>query len=317
MQTIGTPDAHPNNVFRMLDVKRGFDPAPASKLRWVYVGELGVGKSTLVASIPDAIIIDPEASQNAVPGARSWRFCPGSRGTNPWTHFQEIMAALISDATSTFKTVVFDTGDSFVGLIERGLTDRHNAAAAKSSSSRVLDSITEFGAEGAGWTKIHNTIKHTLIQLENAGYGWGTTLHTKNHNIKLMDGKEFSFVDAALSPGCAAAFKERADYVGRIILEKKKTTTIRDLDLGDKVMEQEFHEEHIVRTLTFSLPPAPKNATAFAARTVKQRIPFNKEVVLPKMDGWATVVSAYEAAATQAQLEDQAANNKEKVNAEK
>lgn len=213
-----------------LGVTRGFSPSPIEQTRWFITGGLKSGKSTLVSSIPYALVLDFERGANCVrtPAAhRVW--------INDWSKLVQVMDLLATEAkagTRSFKTVVFDTGDAFLALCRQHLSEElteSKLATGKFSPDSYFD-ITESGMEGSGWSKVNSEFMRIVTKVYTLGYGWVICGHLKEERIKLSyDTPEIIVPRPALTPGIVGQVSRDAEIlatVGRVARTIKEEHTV-------------------------------------------------------------------------------------------
>ena len=92
-QTIVVPDK-----YKSLGVQTGFNPNMANDLRWIIAGMSGSGKTNLITSDPQSIIIDTDKAAQNVYDNRAARF-----PVDNWDDYTKIrdMLCLDKEAKST------------------------------------------------------------------------------------------------------------------------------------------------------------------------------------------------------------------------
>lgn len=126
----------------MLNITRG---KKQGAIRAVIYGTEGIGKSTLAAQIPDALIIDTEDGTGQIEAARVLAL--------DWRSIEHALKELITDAQG-FKAVVIDTAD----WLEKALIEHVLRQAGKKS-------IEDFGY-GKGYTILQEHVVRFLGQVD-------------------------------------------------------------------------------------------------------------------------------------------------------
>jgi len=167
-QRIAVPDR-----YARLGVANGFNPTPTNGMNVILEALPGHGKTTLLMSRPETIVMDFDRACGNVIAPRA-AYVPLSN----YTDYEAVKTALLEDAAAghpPFKCVAFDTADTFLQVLDRHMLVALNA----SRTSNKLDSIYEFGLQGAGYIKMGNALIRELIDYSSAGYAWTLACHMR------------------------------------------------------------------------------------------------------------------------------------------
>ena len=198
--------AKPNTVpvipadWAKLGVVTGYDPKSAEDLNLYVVGPSGEGKTTFDSSIPDNMILDFDKSAESIIGTRAMRVPIGS-----YDQYMAITQKLI-DEGKTGKHIVhrvsIDTTDEWIGMIVNRL-----------QFEKGVPDITDFGAQGHGWSMIRERCWSRLRELEQAGFVWSCVGHmiTKTETNPVTH-KERTVIRDAVFPSFAAKIVRSSDF---------------------------------------------------------------------------------------------------------
>lgn len=159
-------------------VEIGFDPVPPESTRQLFLGPEGCGKSYYAAGIPGALQIDFERQGDMhIPNPRAFRVRILSS-----KKLEELLKKLTKDAESgvrPFTRIIFDTGDQWVDMEARALGEEMSDP----SKGEIIEDIRQWGAKGAGYSRLTNKIARILRDIEVAGYPWTVILHLTDKEI--------------------------------------------------------------------------------------------------------------------------------------
>lgn len=118
----------------------------------IIYGSPGVGKSTLALSAPDPVLIDFD---NGIARVHSYH----RKATIKCATYEEVMKDIQSPAMSQFKTVIVDTGGSFVTYLQDWAM-RVNPTINKQKNGAI--SLKGFGAVKQEFQRFTNFVRDTL-----------------------------------------------------------------------------------------------------------------------------------------------------------
>lgn len=156
--------------YAALGVTTGYTPKVPSQLRFFIVGPSGGGKTSFASSIPGNLILDFEDGAWGVPHTKACRIV-----IKDTEHLEKIVSKLVEDAEKgrrAFNRVTFDTFDQLMDMVAPALAAKYE-----------VDDITEYGAKGAGYSKLRTAAYEYLSRLERAGYSWIVIGHVTEKTI--------------------------------------------------------------------------------------------------------------------------------------
>ena len=118
----------------------------------IIYGSPGVGKSTLALSAPDPVLIDFD---NGIARVHSYH----RKATIKCANYEEVLKDMQSPAMAQFKTVVIDTGGSFVTYLQDWAM-RSNPNVNRQKNGAI--SLKGFGAVKAEFQRFTNFVRDTL-----------------------------------------------------------------------------------------------------------------------------------------------------------
>jgi len=293
-----TPNALPSD-WTALGVTSGFEPEPLDHLRVLILGPPGQGKTTLVASIPNSLMLDFEAGGHSIIGGNSHR-----KHIQDYDMYQTIIKQLITDAKNNkrvFQTVVFDTGDSWSDLlIQQFLLE-------KSTPEKQIESLDEYGSHGAGYGRIRSRALNDLNSLYFHGYSWVITGHIGEKTITAADGKTLTVLRPTMFPSLVKGLWGRADMVGTVerAITTKREMVEKTLPGGKKVQipgQLAKKKSYVLGLIGETL----ENSGGLSGGIDdKARLPgMVDEFELPSVDGWNKLADFYSSAAENARKLD-------------
>lgn len=144
MAATATKPAEPAQpVSRLAMVKRARIRGPK---RILFYGPGGVGKTTLVASIPDSILADIEGGSADVEASRYPFSGDPEKPGSPKT-YQDVLD-MVNDLgrnPHNFKTLVIDGLDALESLLWRHMLERDSSASARNKDGKEMTSIEDYG----------------------------------------------------------------------------------------------------------------------------------------------------------------------------
>jgi len=277
-QTLVIPDR-----YAKMGVRQGFQPTPPDRLRMAIGGLYGKGKSTFVASIPGALILDFDCASNNVYSSRAFHVQVTS-----WETYETIKAQVFADKLKgdcPFTRVVFDPLDAFLmPLVDLHVLDvRRKQSKSDNASIFNVTTITEYGQEGMGYRILRAELIKELRSWFNAGFPWVITYQMKAT-------KEAEARYPLMAPSALGLVLGEADLTGYVHSKPVLVTYTETKRINPtKVIEIPRQKTEI----RFLLDILPENALTDEKRRI---LGLNESIPLPPVDGWASFVEKYEAA---------------------
>lgn len=277
--------ATPNTVpvipadWAKLGAETGYKPKSAEDLNLWVVGPSGEGKTTLISSIPDQMILDFDVGAAGIPGTKALRIPIKS-----YEHYMEITGKLITDGKAgkhVVHRISIDTVDEWEGMIRNRLQEE-----------KGVEDITEFGSQGHGWAMILNRCWARLRELQEAGYVWSCVGHmiTKNETNPVTH-KQRTVVRDAVFPSFSAKIVRSSDYKLTIYcinkeFDKKQKKTLP----GGQVIEVPMGTEIVSKYYLDSCTTAERQGKGRGAPGM------DKKFEIPLISGWDVFAKKYSAA---------------------
>lgn len=283
-----------------LGLMTGYNPCIIEEARLYVTGLSGEGKSTFVASIPNAVTIDFEKGVCGVVKRRSGYLnifdAAKKTGKTAYDIYRTVLDKLIIDGKANKRhwgRVIFDTHDGWVELEATHLLHE------KSSGAKTYEDIGEYGQKGHGHSLLQGRLKKILSELESVGYTWAIVGHlTYVVSTDPITFKDSTVIRPILSKG----------YVGPIVRKSELHLTINsmtqkekvDLKVKDRIIKGGA-EEVVTRYFLYTKPTERK------AMEGKQRgvpnLPASMEI--PLVGGWDTLKKAYDKAVNESKIKEQ------------
>lgn len=301
-----------NPVFATLGIVRGFKPCPLARTVMLLIGPTGSGKSTVIASMgPRTFIFDFDRTYCNIPCSQVSGITPGvivdpvtGKETicDPWEHWIVTMEWLKTEGRKFYDTVVFDTTDQWVRLMEMGMARLANKRREEMDSNdrrEPLQSIVDIGKGG------YKTLVDRLViegnSLRDAGYGLVYTGHLERRKITVAEtGLEMDILCLGLYPSLDKALRRGADFVVKCIrgMEKIVTETPRRHPQTGKSLGIR-KETTVVKVVKLIFDEQVVNSETSSMDTVKNRIEMPATIILPenrRHEAWQIIDEAYTAA---------------------
>lgn len=212
--------------YRRPKIESGFNPGDPLRGRWWNQSDTKQGTTTLLMSIPKALVIDGEGKCRLVKGSRAQYTVPHS-----FDELEAIVGWLEQEgpAKTGLGMVGFDTADKLVSsFIIPGLTAEIRAQYPKFDGYDVTEwKASEYGS--TGWNMVTNRFLGYLARVYDAGYGWWVNGHVRD---KFGGGTR-----AVVQPRLAQGLQMDAEYlVGMIIATHEnrsgtKTRTVQGVEV--------------------------------------------------------------------------------------
>lgn len=184
---------------------------PLGRLRTVWHGPIGCGKTHFACSWPRAAILECERKASHIrmfgDGTEVFQF------NNP-TKYAAMVRKLVAEALDgkrKFDLVVFDTLPSYIRYVRRHLTIEFRALGLLKEPSPLID-IADYGKEGAGWGRINHFVTEALDSLYAVGYGWMVLAHTK----RWRDDNSQVHYESVINAGIYHYLLSECDYMGHL-----------------------------------------------------------------------------------------------------
>ena len=282
-----------------LGLTTGYNPCTIEETRLYVTGLSGEGKSTFVASIPNAVTIDYERGANGIPGRKGLYFdiygVAKRTGKPAFEIHKAIISKLLADARegkAKWNRIIFDTHDGWVELEIAHLLNE------KSTGTKIYEDIGEYGQKGHGHSLVQGRCKKLLSEIESAGYSWAVVGHlTYVIETDPITYKDSTKIRPILSKG----------YVGPIVRKAELHLTINscpqkersDLIVKGRVIKG-GQEKTVTRYHLYTRPTERK------AMEGKQRGVPNLTACLevPMIGGYDVLKKAYDTAVEQSKKEN-------------
>ena len=267
--------------YAKLGAKVGYDPKPPEAIRLYVTGLAGEGKTTFVSSIPDSLILDYEKGADGVPSGKAVRIA-----IRNYAHHHSIITQLLEDAKNNkrrFKRVIFDTHDGWVEL------EKRNLAKDKSTATRIIEDIGEYGQKGHGYALLHGRCRRVLGDIEDAGYAWAVVGHlTYITETDPITYKDVTRIRPILSKGSVGPVVRNAELHITVYASTKKETIEGKQQIGSKVIKTKTEKE-VTRYHIYTRPTEAK--TMEGKRRGVPKLPGRIEI--PMVGGWDVLRTAY------------------------
>jgi hypothetical protein len=143
-------------------------------ITYIY-GAAGVGKTTLCAQFPSALILAFEKGYNALPGVMV-------QDITTWGEFKQVLRELKKpEVHEKFKTIVIDTVDVAGSLCEKYICNQLG-----------IENIGDGGWSTNGWTKYKKEFEESFRTITQLGYALVCISHDKDKTFKRKDGTEYN-----------------------------------------------------------------------------------------------------------------------------
>ncbi len=179
-----------------------------SALRWCFYGVEGVGKSSLLADVPDILLLDVEGGSDNIDVPR-YMFRDGEGGHVPRS-YQDVLDAiqdLIAHPDHGHKALGIDTMDALEALIHKHICEANGKT-----------SIESFGF-GRGYTAAIDEARKLLALLDTLR-STGVSVVIVGHSIvktfKNPEGEDFDRYQLRVHDKLGGLIKEWSDVVGFI-----------------------------------------------------------------------------------------------------
>jgi hypothetical protein len=161
-----------------------------SELIWLFYGQKKIGKTSLAAKFPNAILIGFEAASRSVNCKKV--FCP------TWEHFLQYIK-LLKIQKHEFKTAIIDTGLQAYNRCLEYICNIQNIEYPKDN---------DFGKD---WKKISTEFFRVHTELQGLGMGLVIVCHEKLKESETRSGQKFDMVMPDLSAGAEKCYKAIVD----------------------------------------------------------------------------------------------------------
>ena len=257
-------------------------PAPG-RLRLFLQGKVGSGKTFFACSWPRTAVLDFENKTSAVrhrgPGTHIFQFKTPKE-------YADLIEMLIADGLAgqaAFDTVAFDTALAFREIRRKAVTEDYRA-------QRLLKGpgdITNYKAEGAGWSILNADVNNTFERLYQAGYGWIAMAHVVP-KWRESGGTSHCAWESVLNAGVLDYLHGQCEYCAFF---ERHTETLKKQGparkVGTRTMPGIETEETIQRYRLCFLPPDPR-------LPVREHIPLEQEIIeIPEGGGYTAFNTLY------------------------
>ena len=277
-----------------LGASNDFAPTKPEQLRIILEAESGNGKTTFIRSKPNMAILDFEQSCGNTVGGKATYF-----PIKTWADYEKVRDALIADAAApkpAFNSVAFDTCDTFMRLIDKHLCDDLNEGRLKAKKP-LLTTIFEYGADGAGYTKLTSYLLREIDKFASVGYPFVLTCHLRCRTTVYGKGQQSETVvqerRCSMPPSTMESLEKLVDLKGRIYRADDQVTKKVEKAIKVKGRPDIVTTQNVTKTVTkyfFGLTLGGGGNTERG----KRRIPtFEGVVELPLIGGWDAVSDRY------------------------
>lgn len=278
-ENLETPSQVPKS-YQDLGVVKGYDPLPPESLRMFILGPPGQGKSTFALSKPNNIVLDFEHGANAIPDSRSFRV-----PIKNLKHYKDVINQLIIDGQNdaqVFKRFTIDTIDVLADLYITEICEE-----------KGVDSIGEFGSQGAGYNLLKSRLWNDIKALESAGYTWTIVGHMKYKTVTI-NRQQITKQTPVLYDSVSSIITRNTDFFTMIYREIFTHTPKKKVKLGNgKTVETEGEP---VSSFKYYM-----NLASIDSDNTKSRgVPTMKsKIELPLKDGWQVFSKEYNKAVSE------------------
>lgn len=260
---------------------RGWNPTPFNLLRLFIVGPVNSGKTTFVASNPDAYVLDAENRVREVVKGKATYF-----NLNNIPEYLSLISELCKDGASNNKPckhVVIDTLDAFCNQAIPFLSETRN------NGKDIRDM-----AQGKGWFILKDFIIGILRDLTLAGYGWTVTGHVREENRYAENEPATTVYRPNIAPSLIADLHQACHLLGSLLKDEAPIYEEQVL-AGGKIRRQ----KEVGRKTRFILSLRSGNGRVVGERYDAKNpylgyLPDLTE--LPVSGGWQEFCNTYEAA---------------------
>jgi len=286
-----------------LGVTRGFDAPPASKLNLLIASKPGRGKTTLVCSRPNSLVISFERSAHFVSKPRA-----AYMSVSSWPEYLAIKKLLEKERHNpTFDCVTFDKGDEALDIFDRHLSQE------KSTDDRTYTTMAEYGAKGKGTVILGDFFIKQLVDLESWGYSWSVISHIYEKAVERLDGTSYDADRISLPPRLVRLLAGKADFICFMDYEEETThqPVTKPKMVGGKPLLVNGKPKMITIRKPITITRHYISCSSGSIPEAKGRLPALKgKVPLDKVNGWDQLAAAYEEVRHQIQEENSTGSSK-------
>lgn len=247
--------------------------------RFMFYGPEGVGKSSLLASAPNPIVLDIEDGTGNLDIPRyMFRGEPG--GHVPRT-YQDVLEA-IEDLTTNphdFKTLGIDTADRLEALIHKFMLVRDSQPCAMNKTGKAFTSVEDYGY-GKGYQLAVEEWRGLCRKLDELRSSRGMDVvilaHAQIKNFKNPLGDDYDRYSLRVNEKAGGWLKEWADVTGFVCWEEGASRDVADDD----------------RARGYSTGRRLIKFTRSAAHDAKTRLVLPDEIELMPTNGWEPLAKA-------------------------
>jgi hypothetical protein len=279
--------------YAALGVCQGFDPVKPEDTRQVILGPEGSGKSFFVLGMPDTMIFDFDLKGSKhMPNPRAWSV--------PITNNEflvNLVNKLCEDAAKgrrPVRRIVFDTVDQWVDMTARAMGET------MTDENKEVADIRFWGKEGAGYTRLNNTLFGLIKKLEIAGYTWTAVCHITEKEIT-VNGDRKTVARPAIHNTFYKVLARNCEMIMMIATERqvREVTRMYQGRAINTGKTEEYYEFVLKAGTTGSL---------FGTTNNKVRLPdFNETIILPnpklRQYGWDLLAEKYNQRVSQTKTE--------------
>jgi len=295
------PTVEPNTIpqkYKRFGLTKGFHPRPFESLRWLIKAQGGWGKSTFLSSIPNCLHLDIEGGAHSVVNSQADRV-PDEGGLS-WEDLcgpEGLLNALLQDGKDSrgdpsklpWRVLAFDTIDAMFNLFAANFCNRNNPA------GKDLESVGEYGKDGAGYGLVYARLVKVLTSLESYGYALVLACHEKERQVTQKvknEERTITVVRPVLGESIAKLLEARAD-ISAVLRPKFREIEEpgRKVQLPDGKTTILPGKKKTVQSIVMQVECSP----AYQAK--RRLLTFRGEIHLPIQNGWEAVKAVYDEAA--------------------
>lgn len=283
MTTVNTQTFSYPEKYAKLGVHTKFEPTPPERLRMIVQGKTGDGKSTFIGGIPGSLILDfDDAAQNILD--RRAAAVP----VRSWEDYLAIAQMVLDDkkaGTCPFTRVQFDSVDTFIELLDKNMiaSKQKQYANVPNSSWHNISSVTEWGAEGAGYRILRNEVMKEFNRFFLAGIPWTAVCQMKPHPSNTKEHP----LRVLMSPSMFGLLSITADMCVRIYTK----SVTEDVKVSKNIGGRDVSINAGQRTLTkFFLDVASDDPLSDEKCRI---LGLDTTICLPPTDSWAAFCDMY------------------------
>lgn len=196
-----------------------------------------VGKSSLAAKMPKALMLATEPGWHAIPGIIA-------QDIHTWGEFKQVVRELRKpEVHEKFQSIIVDTYDIAVTICEKYICQREG-----------VDNISDL-AYGKGTRMVKNELEDTLRSIVQMGYALFIIAHDRDKTFKKQNGEEYNQIVPSISPSYNEVAANMADiyaYAHSEILEDGTSVSMLTLRSPDNSVATGCRFKYIDNEIPFT-----------------------------------------------------------------